>query len=555
MAAAVSDVSFRMLGLGKGLADIVSDEYTDFNLFPALVVDMTGTTLFTNLGNLGSAVRTLDRSGATSPDADYFYPEATNVVGLITDAGSGKAGFLVEDGRYKIESENSSQESLTYPEQNISSVRLTAFGAWTHLERAKTTEESRFRDMSAFYGTTLENGSKVAIRVSRVAAGGAITTETQSRNYRQYPWYTEDKTRLKTTTSQEESTSTRLEAGAAFDSGDWVVDLAAALGPERTTSETLKTVHRELHQDWVAELGAPLPHDDGGGESPLLSNDVTRDRTKDDSSETDLQVGRLRARASRPVTIFGKEALGRLFADFSTGNGSLDGSLSKDRVKITEEAYGDAIKRTIESSSSLREFTGDIDVTAMGAGGGVEVSLGEQTRLGLGLKLASEKGKAVIKLGGRTRHQTTTSETIPLENGGPQNAVPGTPDVHDRAYNDPSETVVETDNFTLSIPVGIEHRLTDRLTLRLGSEAFLVDVSKINGTQKGTDAPDTVDGQTQNGATDAWENSSTSEASFTHAVYSAGFGYQLSENVQLDAVHVTNLVDLANWLVSVTIKF
>ncbi|MDI6870867.1 MAG: hypothetical protein QME79_05815 [Bacillota bacterium] len=495
---ALSDVSFRLLGMGKGLAGIVDDEYTDFNLFPALVVDMKGTTLFTNLGNLGEPVQTLDQN-LDSAEYDFANERATNVVGLVTELANGKAGFLYEHGAYDFTANASSEGKY-----------IGTTWTDTYQYQYKDTESGSLSDLSAFYGLTLGNGVKIGARMGQVNAKHGETWEWGYSGDEQGTGYHDTYRYLNLSDGSDSASTLRLEVGAQLASGDWTIDLSGKLLSEKAETEYV---------------------DKYSWDETWLTDEYWNYLYSDEYSYTaNLPTYGLMGRASKPATLFGQDAVVRLFAGATTGSGSIDGS---DLYKYNNsDSSGYKYLYTYE-----HDLSGDISANTYTLGGGYQVALGEETTLGLGLKALSGKSKTIWKQGGGVATVDDNGTKTVIE------------------HNDPQETTVESEYLQVSIPVGLEHRLTDRLTLRLGSEAFLVNKENYSIKWKGTDAPNTVNGTQLPGDVYEYSEEYSGESSNTKAVYTAGIGYRLSDNIQLDAVHVTNLVDLRNWLISATIKF
>lgn len=513
LAAAVSDVSFRMIGMGKGLAGIVDDEYTDFNLFPAVVVDTTGTTLFTNLGNLGSTPQyTLRQDYYGEADRYYDRNEATNMAGVVTDLGAGRGGFLVEYGS----SDSSTEVPVT---------TTTGSGILMEFWDGEIEDKAELTDASVFYGQTLDNGVKVGGRLGMASSEDTLSSQTMKRTtVNNVSGSTVDSVSTIRKHIDDQHSGARLEAGAQFQAGDYAVDIAGKYAPDRLRLSDLNLdAGFEDYHNSVTESFSP--------EWRPISLDLGR---------VALDSTAVSARASRSATLFGKDAVLRFFGGYSHGSGDYQetfDSYTTERVTSVTSQGVTATHTTVEELNNL--VTGDVTQDAGEVGVGYQVDLGEGTILGLGLRASGTKNRATLTNEESSHVKTVDGKVVD--------------DVEEPIS--PVKWTLDSRTWAVSLPVGLEHQVNDRLAVRLGAEALFVNHVSQDWERETTNSPKTATVAADGGSEETVSYSGSQEDSETYAVYSAGFGYKLSDNIQLDMVHVNNLVNIQNWLVSATIKF
>jgi len=134
--------------------------------------------------------------------------------------------------------------------------------------------------------------------------------------------------------------------------------------------------------------------------------------------------------------------------------------------------------------------------------------------------------------------------------------------------NETWEIVNKYGGFVFTVPVGLETRLTDRFSLRLGAtqnmtlkftntyEETLIDEGSITIYHR--TKPTELIQTTQEGEDelDSYYLKFEDKVSFSASTaYHYGLGFKVNDNVEINILNFANLTNLSNWMVGVNIKF
>lgn len=209
-----------------------------------------------------------------------------------------------------------------------------------------------------------------------------------------------------------------------------------------------------------------------------------------------------------------------------------------------------------DTNRTTADISGDFSENAMDVFTRTIARLSDKVTFGIGLGLETGNFESAT-----TRDENRVDQLF-VDNGDAQQNDP----------NDFTETVVDTtvesdrttgSNFTLSFPVGVEIQIKNPLVLRLGArhDITLTDrtttlTRKVSAEHHRVDRGD--------GTWNEWIDppvstpipgeSETVKETVSETHYYYGLGWQVTDNVQIDLMGFSELLDLSGWRVSVVVE-
>jgi len=530
--------SFRLRGLGQGLHGLVDDLYSDLSFNPMFIHRYEGTTLYTNISNLQGKS---EQRQFNQDEADYTLLRSTdifpsNLVGMVTDRFGSPMGIFWESQGYNLSlSDATSGEVFT---------SLTAGNMSGNTEEIGT-------DFSGNSLTWIGLIKGFGVSLSYHKLGFEL--DYNDRNYSGTFEGVDSLGSRITTSSLSNMTQTSLDmpnSMLAFSIGKVIkaenseVSIAAGRRPERVVFNA---------NDLFGMFKEPFF---GGGEGKLSKLE-----------EKDLGYMEIGLK-----TYF-------LNVRYKTIQSSLN-SLQQNNFLFKYERYGlpleiEAIDETVQDSLAvsgaarklitnthygLTEGDGDGNLNNIEFGAGFERHINNfNTMIALGAKINYVWGDLDFVFSpGRLKE----TQEINVEIGDPAEEA----DSYTRIISDNRTQVTNgtIKGLLFSIPVGIETKITKKLTLRLGARSvipFAFETTWETQTEDGVDELiETSEDQTNYTPGEVFPLSSFRETvidgkSINLDSYHFGARYDINDYIGIDFLHFAKVTELDTWWLSVVLRY
>ena len=224
-----------------------------------------------------------------------------------------------------------------------------------------------------------------------------------------------------------------------------------------------------------------------------------------------------------------------------------------DEWRITQ---GPADSVYSDTNSTIADISGDFSENAMDVFTRTIARLSDKVTFGIGLGLETGNFESA------TTRDENRMDRLFVDDGDGQSNDP----------NDFTESVVDTtvesdrttgSNFTLSFPVGVEIQIKNPLVLRLGARHDITLTDRTTTITREVSAEhhrvDRGDGTWNEGidppvSTPIPGESETVKETVSETHYYYGLGWQVTDNVQIDLMGFSELLDLSGWRVSVVVE-
>lgn len=530
--------SYRLRGLGQGLYGIVDDLYSDLSFNPAYIHRYKGTSLFTNISNMQGKT---DQRQLNQEETDYTLVRSTdifpsNLIGTVTDRFGSPMGFFFESQGYNL--------SLTDDNSNTVFNTLTA---------GKTTGESLKlgTDFSgrSFTWLGLVRGYGVSLSYHRLGfdlnldssdySESFIATETEGTRISTGSKVEREKTNLSMPNSM-----IAFSVGKVIRSGTSELSISAGRRPERIVFDAndIFSLFEEPFFGGGEDIMADLQSNDLGFMEIGLKTYFVNMRMKNiQSSLTSLQQNSLLFKYERFNLPLAVEAVQETIDDSLHVSGANRKTMKTTRYGITS-GDGDGNLNNLEFGAGFeRHFNNMNTMIAMGA---------KFNYLSGDLDFTFSPGKL----------QETYE--VSVEIGDPAEEA----DSFTRTISDERNqlTTGSLKGLILTVPVGLETKLTKRLTVRLGARSVIPLSFK---TEWETTIDDGVDELLE---TDEETSSFVPPDPFPAAdfqktmidgkslnldSYHFGAHYEINEMIGIDFLHFAKVTELDTWWLSVVLKY
>lgn len=500
-ALAVDQTSMRLNSMTAELANILYDEYTDIHNFSTSLLDVDGVRLYTEQSNI--------LGGDRRPNA---FNESTNSIGFIGDLFGFKLGVYYEQTRAQ-DASNSEEESVI-----------------------KEADESVTKSLTKTNETNKENYTVSSILLAK---------------------------------SLSEITDLGIKLGAQLEDNSYNYSEDITTSNSQSDDKTLDTLeHDKVDKNNILLLGVDLRTGIGSGVlsyglevSPIIrqvelltNNEGTGRSSKTETSASFMSPALMfKAKYEVPVLLFGKSAVIRTGGNLQRLSVNYDETQTTTVVSetILEDVQSEAYyTETSKENRSERETGYQFYI-------GSETQVNRHTVLGFGIKLNTITREIVTTV---KEQETEISQVI--KNAG---EVDKNNSYLETAVVTPKEIVTDAAaNLSLVIPFGLETKLTDSFTLRLGAAStFYNKTISRTVTETGETVTERVrkyyNGDEQimeekTGVQQAIDVAETVHIRNTTEL-NFGFGYEINENISLDFRTAGDFTNLNNLRLSLNVKF
>lgn len=520
---AIAPVSLRMRGLSPALVGIVDDEYSDIFYNPAFINKVDGNRLYTNLSNLQGSGEDL-----IFDKAYYPYFGSYNLYGGITEMNSMKLGALLEVGGYDF--------SMSGGEYS------------TEIENGTTYIDSVFGSWSSKYSSTAFNllwGKKMSNFDIGVLLGPKGYT------YEDKSIYTE----------------ISYTINPSMTSYDYAHEEMVSREKSFAVPVVVGMIMGEPQNEMAFSLGYGYERESGIVPVDYLNSQLTNDINSYLETRIEDYWKNEYAQKNEGFYLALNGRNKKRFEDYSLSYlGEITYAHQPMTMNYIDTTYQITIYDTttgakrIESSLTTQKGKGTLNQVGIGLGIGTEKYfdiMNTNTMFAVGLLPAFFTG---------TYKMTVSPEKYY--------------EYYYRNYPDTLEyTISATDNetweiqntfggLTLTVPVGLETHLTDRLSLRLGAtqrmilkfndkyEETLIDSGEVSTYHQ--TKPIVFTSTTQETITelDSYHSTYEEKISFmTTTTYYYGLGFKVNDNVEINLLNFADLTKMHNWILGVNIRF
>ena len=525
VASAIVPVSIRMRGMGEGLVGIVDDEYSDLFFNPAAINRITGTRVYTNLSNLHNAGSDLIFDPKYSPDMYY------NLLGGITTVKYNKIGALLENGGWDI---SSTSEEFT---NNASGNELSS-----DTNKMMMRYKNINTELDLFWGKKIDK-----YYVGAMFGPKSMNGYMESK-YTEISYFYRNDSQLSYEFDEMDSVSKSHVMAYPFTLGvitgthENENSLSFAFGYDRQNGIIPTNFINSIVTDyisttpWSNETGFEKMQEkiaQGGFFTSLMGRN--KRRTEDHAISYLAGITYIH----EPITY---EAFDTGYSYYTPATGQTEEDMWIDQIK---------------GSGAMNYF-------ALGVGIGAEKyfsPMGAKSMFAIGFIPSYINGANKISYKPETYYEHY-SHNFPHE------GMPDTLDYTDDWVSGEHYDVKETfGGFSLSLPVGLETHLTDKLVLRLGVSEDMMLTFKYSTDEMMTDSGstetfhqtlpyDTTIVTHNQDEIDQQHNTYTDKLHFVNqTTYNYGLGYKINDNIELNFLNYGQLTDLRTWVLGVNIKF
>jgi hypothetical protein len=523
IAMAIVPVSMRMRGLNPGLVGIVDDEYSDLFFNPAFINHIDGNRVYTNLSNIHNYGQDMIFDPDYAPDLYY------NLLGGVTSCHNMKVGGILETGGYNsVMTDNEYTTDIT--------------GNSTYVD--STTDVTVDKNLSTAFDLFLGK------RISNYDVGLFIAP--QGVNYEQ---------------SEKTSDNTYYYVNDTLNEFDHSSEDVISSEKKFMVPVMVGMITGEPSNEYSAALS--FAFDRGNSVLPvdILTSDVT-DEIQNILQSHNESFEKMQQKEKLTGSYFNLN--GRNKRRYEDHSFSFLGSISYAHEPITESAIDSVYDISMPMSGEKTEYTAFATQTAKGSMNYLDIALGvgaekhfdamnTENMFAIGVipsfftgaeKLTVSPIDTNVIFWSNNISRDTFAYTMFGTNG--------------EFYN-----IKECfSGLGISVPMGLETHITDKLVLRLGAtEDFMLktkdhyEVSLADSGWKNvytqTEPFDTIiTNQEPSGELDSYTGISENKTSFANSTsYYYGLGYKISDNIELNFINYAQLTDLRTWVLGVNIKF
>ena len=521
--------------MGQGLHGIIDDLYSDLSLNPAYIKRFKGNWLFTNFSNLqgGADARIFDQNLTLLQNMD-LYPN--NLVGTISDRFGFPFGIILETRGSDISTEEQTDDALFLTLSSGTSTRIRQVIAADNASKSLSFI-GFFRD----FGIALSiHRNDFNLQLENENATGAFTIN-DTTGLRENTAFVKDETVRKFAFP---NSMIGFSIGKIIRRDNEEISIAIGRRPEHMgfhTNEIL-SLFKEPFLNGIAEKFTILENQDiGFFEMGLRSLYLNARLKKIYPSLTDLrqysyffnytryslpfniETAQKTVRDSLDVAGAMRKNISRTLNGFSTAGG--DGTIN--RIEL-----GAGIERHFNNLNTLIAFGAKLDYIW----GGLDVSF-KPGRIVENLDIKVEIGDPAEEAGSYTRVISDNKE------GNAKTEIRGT---------------------FLSFPAGLETKLTDKFTLRLGVRTVIPVTFKTELESRDSDRPDELLETDEDQTTFVPENGPGGETTVKREIdgknlnftsYHFGASYEINDAVTIDLLHFSKITELDTWWLSLVLKY
>jgi len=528
-AMAIVPVSIRMRGLNPSLVGIVDDEYSDLYMNPATINWIEGARVYTNLSNIHNFGDDLFFDPTYSPDMYY------NLIGGISSYKDHKIGAILETGGW-----NSIMTGSEYETEII--------GNTTYVDTTiyEAVDKSINSALNLFWGKKISNYN-VGVMFAPHMIDNKISETSTEIHYE----YLNDDSLIDYSYNQDEVSSS--EKGLIFPF------IAGALWGEP-------------ENEMSAALTFGYEHENQAVPTKAIYSEVTHDITQTVSQFTEYfeDYEEVEKTSGILISLYGRNK--RRAEDHAV---SYVGMLTYVNEPMSMK-YTDTIYDYQKSISGF--YSGCYDKTV---GLTKQEGKGGLSYIGFGLGVGYEKyfdamnTNNLFAIAAIPSFFTGTAKM--KMSPGYQNVnfwgnLGSYPDTLAYTGFGTNGEVFDIKNcfsgLNITLPVGLETNLTEKLCLRLGATEDIMFMQKYGYEMVMTDSGgksvytqtmpfDTViTNQEPSDELDSYTSKSESKTSFSNMTnYYFGAGYKINDNIELNFLNYAQLTDLRCWVLGVNIKF
>lgn len=527
--------SFRLRGLGEGLHGFVDDLYSDLSLNPYYIYRFSGNWLFTNLSNMQGRedVATLDQNSSLQ-ESVKSYP--SNLLGTITSKWGSPFGIFFE--------------SSGYDQNNFDSFKNLNYTNFTSgsLESGSSTIDTDFLNRSInLYSKVGDYGVAISfhkfgfgINTIDINASGTFSEGDSSGN-------------LINNTFVENT----IDKG--FDLSNTFIGFGIGRVFKENNIETSISIGRrpEKFEFNDNEMFSLYKEPFFGIVDDELSNFDNNDYRK---MELGLKADYISLRRkiidSSPQTI----QITNMIFNFTRYTVPLKVGISSININDSLAVIGTDRKTIKNTISGIKTSEGDIGINRAEIGAGIEKHFDNfNSMIAFGVKANYIWGNLDYKFSPGNKRELNE---VVVEVGDPSAESAS----YNRIFNDnlTETTTASIKGIFLSLPVGFETKLTDKLTFRAGAQTVIPLSFESEWKKTIIDdvdqLVDTDENSTTFSATDGFKNVSTdvqniNGKSLQLNTYHFGASYKFNDKINLDLLHFAKITELDTWWLSVIIKY
>ena len=529
--AGISNYSFRMNGLGKELLDFTSDGYSDIYYNPYYINEVEGTRIFSNLSNLNGVMPASFAATDINLLRNTLYP--TNLIGGIGEWKGNKVGAIYSTSGFSLKLRNEHSSSSVYNGLNLN----------TDSGDFETKGVLGGRDVNLFYGN---QNYGFLLKFSTFSSGIMSTENDESIEYTE-TGQTESKWTDKDEYGMMNNTYFMgISAGKVEKTENGKISKSAGIEPA-FLNVSIKDVSNYLSQYFEM-------------------NDIDGYENDYDNSESISVSGWSAFGRYRERTFLNENSMASKVLNISAS--WVPFSWTSRNYELYESWDADweneSFQHTFNESKQENEISGSAFIINATGGYGRELSFPEtNTKLILGAKL-----KYFFVYFNGTDEPDVTEDTYYRVYPNASN------DNNDYGYesttnnNESIEIAGQSHILGFNFPIGVETKVSKKLTLRLGANTLMplfgfgnIEFSETDEPNsyysKVTHGPDKGDINEQIDDSPTYNSSDKSSITSSNAnlnSYSVGLGWEINENLQLDILHFSRLTDLGTWWFSLGIK-
>lgn len=526
VASAIVPVSIRMRGMGEGLVGIVDDEYSDLFFNPAAINRITGTRVYTNLSNLHNFGSDLIFDPEYWPDMYY------NLLGGITTCKHHKIGALLETGGYDM-----TMTSEDFMNQSIGIERVSDTNKYMMRYKNMNTE------LDIFWGKKIDKYYLGAMFGPKLM-DGVMEIKNTSIEY----FYSHDSL-LSYTFDETDSVSKARVMAYPF--------ILGVISGTHENENSLSFAFGYDRQNGIIPTNFV---------NSIITNSISTTPWTSDTAFEKMQEKICQGGFFASLTGRNKRRYEGYSLSFLAGITYIHEPISLDAYDTSYSFYTPGTgQKEVTSMIARQKGSGAMNYFGIGVGIGAEKyfnTMGMNSLFAIGLIPSYVNGTNKINIKPAI-YKTNYYHNYPHE---------GMPDT--LGYTD-VQVLGEYDEIkdcfgglSLSLPVGLETHLTDRLVLRLGASEDMMLTFKYNTDEMMIDSG-TTETYTQTepfdttiithnppDEIDQYHWKSEEKLNFvSQTTYHYGLGYKINDNIELNFLNYGQLTDLRNWVLGVNIKF
>ncbi|MFC1554159.1 hypothetical protein ACFL7D_05965, partial [candidate division KSB1 bacterium] len=513
--------SFRLRGMGPGLYGLIDDLYSDISLNPTYIYRYKGTWIFSNLSNFqsGTDVQNLNSNMYLTRE-----PGSTpnNLIGVVSDRFGSSMGLFIETN------------GLSYQEDDVlfSETFITEKTGINLRNRSLINSDNSVRSITL---TGIVRDFGLSLSIYRNDFNLELMEETIDRSFtvNDSSGLKEDTVFLSENSRQKFEFPNSLIAfslGRIYKAGNQEISFAVGRRPERMAfdnNEVLGLFREDVFKGMVETYnifdGREVNLMDLGFRSIYLNTKIKN-----------IYPGMDELQQNSFIFNFTKYSM-----PFNITN-------TAHTVKDSLYKEGGFEKDVNLKKRGVSKSDGSADIKRIEAGAGIEkhfVNL--NTLIGFGAKLDYIWGEMNLDL-----KPTRINEDLTVDvRIGPQ-----TGEGFNRVINDNRGGVIKNkiSGAFVSFPLGIETKLSEKLTLRLGARSVIPLKYKTELEKNITDKTDTVEDDPAYEAEDGFDDEIRETTVFdgkklNFNSYHFGANYRINQNISIDLLNFSKLTELDTW--------